>query len=219
MSEGNNTEETDSRRPVPNHKGTEDVQQEKIEYDTSTAVKVYIRRGLDHRIVVKRIDVALRMKALPWHEWEGASPRDPNASTRSDGIESSDHVEVTRDRIYKQGDIVLVNFPLPQGSLEPHYAIVVSSDEFFANKGQYMAALITSNQQKDNHSFLLRKGTTTNDGITGQVRCSVLGCFEQREIIAKASELKERYLPPLIKKIRAKSRLLSHETTCGREIG
>lgn len=101
----------------------------------------------------------------------------------------------------EQGDIVLVNFPLPTG-FKLHPAVIVSNEEVYETEECYIGAMITSSKIHDNFSFEL-----TNDMLTKpldkpcQVRCQLIALFNENEIDKKISKLKKEHLSKLVRQI------------------
>ena len=59
--------------------------------------------------------------------------------------------------MYQQGDIILVNFPLPKG-FKLHPAVVISVSEVYESEESYICAMISSVQINDN--FVPAGGST-----------------------------------------------------------
>ncbi len=101
--------------------------------------------------------------------------------------------------MYEQGDIVMVNFPLPDG-FKLHPAVIVSNEEVYETEECYVGIMISSSKIRDNFSFVL-----TNDMLTkpldkqSQVRCQLIALFNEKEIENKISKLKKEQLTKLVK--------------------
>jgi len=103
--------------------------------------------------------------------------------------------------MYEQGDIVMVNFPLPDG-FKLHPAVITSSEDVYESEECYVGNMITSSKIRDNFSFEL-----TNDMLTkpldkpSQIRCQLIALFNEKEIERKISKLKKESLTKLLKQI------------------
>lgn len=101
--------------------------------------------------------------------------------------------------MHQQGDIVLVNFPLPAG-LKLHPAVIVSNDEVYKTEECYIGIMITSSKIRDNFSLELSNEMLTNPlDQQSQVRCQLIALFNENEIEKKISRIKKE---PLIKLVR-----------------
>ena len=103
--------------------------------------------------------------------------------------------------MYEQGDIVLVNFPLPDG-FKLHPAVIVSNEEVYETEESYIGNMITSSKIRDNFSFELSDGMLTKPlDKQSQVRCQLIALFNEDEIEKKISKLKKEPLTKLVKQI------------------
>ena len=103
--------------------------------------------------------------------------------------------------MYEQGDIVLVNFPLPDG-FKLHPAVIVSTDEVYETEECYIGIMITSSKIRDNFSFELSNEMLTKplDQLS-QIRCQLIALFNENEIEKKISRLKKEPLINLVKHV------------------
>jgi len=103
--------------------------------------------------------------------------------------------------MYEQGDIILVNFPLPDG-FKLHPAVIVSNEEVYETEECYVGCMITSSKIRDNFSFELANDMIIKslDKIS-QVRCQLIALFSESEIERKISKLKKESLSKLVKQI------------------
>jgi mRNA-degrading endonuclease toxin of MazEF toxin-antitoxin module len=103
--------------------------------------------------------------------------------------------------IYEQGDIVLVNFPLPDG-FKLHPAVITSNEDVYQSEEYYIGNMITSSKIRDDFSFELTNEMVTKSlDKTSQVRCQLIALFNENEIERKISKLKKEPLSKLIKQI------------------
>jgi len=106
--------------------------------------------------------------------------------------------------MHQQGDIVLVNFPLPAG-LKLHPAVIVSNDEVYETEECYIGIMITSSKIRDNFSFELSNEMLTNPlDQQSQVRCQLIALFNENEIEKKISRIKKEPLINLVRQMNDK---------------
>ncbi len=100
--------------------------------------------------------------------------------------------------MYVQGDIVMVNFPLPQG-YALHPALLISHEEVFEAEGCYVAVMLTSSSIRDNFSFPIANEMLTQPlEKVSQVRCHLIALLSDREIERKVSKMKKEHLKKVI---------------------
>jgi mRNA-degrading endonuclease toxin of MazEF toxin-antitoxin module len=105
--------------------------------------------------------------------------------------------------MYQQGDIILVNFPLPKG-FKLHPAVVISVSEVYESEESYICAMISSVRINDNFSFLLNDEMLTNNlDKQSQVRCQLIALLHEDEIERKIIKLKKEYVAKLLTKIKS----------------
>jgi mRNA-degrading endonuclease toxin of MazEF toxin-antitoxin module len=105
--------------------------------------------------------------------------------------------------MFQQGDIILVNFPLPKG-FKLHPAIVISVSEVYESEESYICAMISSVQINDNFSFLLNNEMLSNNlDKQSQVRCQLIALLHEDEIERKISKLKKEYVAKLLAQIKS----------------
>lgn len=103
--------------------------------------------------------------------------------------------------MYEQGDIVLVNFPLPDG-FKLHPAVIVSTDEVYETEECYIGIMITSSKIRDNFSFELSNEMLAKPlDQQSQVRCQLIALFNENEIEKKISRIKKEPLINLVKHV------------------
>ena len=101
----------------------------------------------------------------------------------------------------EQGEIVEVNFNLPQGLL-PHPVIVISNNEINENELSFIGVMLSSKDYDDEYTFFL-----TNDMLTKkprkkyQVRCHLISFFQEKEVISKHGKVKKEFLKMIINHI------------------
>ncbi len=105
---------------------------------------------------------------------------------------------------YSQGEIVEVNFKLPEDEFKPHPVVVISNDEINEIEEAFVGVMISSSTQYDNYSYLLEsKMLTTPTRKPSQVRCHLISLIENREVIQRFSSVKSRYVREIAQKILA----------------
>lgn len=103
--------------------------------------------------------------------------------------------------MYHQGDIVLVNFPLPAG-LKLHPAVIVSNEEVYETEECYIGIMITSSKIRDNFSFEISNEMLTKPlDQQSQVRCQLIALINENEIEKKISRIKKEPFINLVRKI------------------
>lgn len=103
--------------------------------------------------------------------------------------------------MYQQGDIVLVNFPLPDG-FKLHPAVIVSSDEVYETEECYIGIMITSSKIRDNFSFELSNEMLSKPlDQQSQVRCQLIALINENEIEKRISRIKKESFINLVRKI------------------
>ncbi len=101
--------------------------------------------------------------------------------------------------MYYQGDIVLVNFPLPEG-FKPHPAVIISNQEVYETEDCYIGVMISSSKIRDNFSFELTHGMLTKPlDKPSQVRCHLLALFNEKEIDKKDEPNQKRNFEFVVK--------------------
>ena len=103
---------------------------------------------------------------------------------------------------YKQGDIVEINFMLPDFQFKPHLAVIVSNDELNEKEDFFYLVLISSKTLFPEYSYLLLDDMVTCK-LTKQsyVKCQVLTYEKERGVLHKAGKMKEPYFSEMVDKI------------------
>ncbi len=101
-----------------------------------------------------------------------------------------------------QGDIVEVNFRLPEGKFKPHPVIVISNNDINEYEDGFIAVMLSSSPKEDNYSYFMENYMFTKKPKTKtQVRCHLISLIPESEIIEKHGEVKKQYLTEIIIKI------------------
>ena len=101
-----------------------------------------------------------------------------------------------------QGEIVEVNFLLPDGKIKPHPTIVLSNNDINHYEGAFVGVMISSTAPDDSYSFWLEnKMLTKSPKKNCQVRCHLLSLIPENQVIGKHGNIKKEYFIKLIEKI------------------
>jgi len=101
-----------------------------------------------------------------------------------------------------QGEIVEVNFFLPEGKFKPHPVIVVSNNDINQNENAFIGVMLSSSAKYDDYSFALSdEMLSKKPKKQGQVRCQLLSLIPESEIIGRHGYIKKLYLNLLLQKI------------------
>ena len=95
-----------------------------------------------------------------------------------------------------RGEIVEVNYPLPNGIFKPHPVIVLSDYNVNDFEEAFICAMISGVDYKDEFSFYLSDEMYIGKKLIKkcQVRCQLISLFHQNDIIQKISSLKKVYV-------------------------
>ena len=105
---------------------------------------------------------------------------------------------------YKQGDIVEVNFLLPDGSFKLHPALIVSNDELQENEDGFIYMVLISSKLNINLRYAY---TLTSEMLSFEmekpsyVKCQIIAGYTQRDVIRKFGVIKQPYFDEIIDKI------------------
>ena len=101
-----------------------------------------------------------------------------------------------------QGDIVEVNFRLPEGKFKPHPVIIISNNDINEYEDGFIAVMLSSSPKEDNYSYFIEDYMfTKKPKIKTQVRCHLISLIPESEIIGKHGNVKKEYLKDIILKI------------------
>jgi len=103
-----------------------------------------------------------------------------------------------------QGEIVEVNFLLPDGSTKPHPTIVLSNNDINQYEEAFIGVMISSTAPDDTFSFWLDNNMLTKPTKRPcQVRCHLISLIPENQVIGKHGSIKKQYLKELLVKINA----------------
>ncbi len=101
-----------------------------------------------------------------------------------------------------QGEIVEVNFLLPDGKTKPHPTIVLSNNDINIYEEAFIGVMISSTAPDDNYSFWLDNNMVTKSpNKRCQVRCHLISLIPENQVIGKHGSIKKQYLKELLIKI------------------
>ena len=101
-----------------------------------------------------------------------------------------------------QGDIVEVNFRLPEG-FKPHPVIVVSNNDINEYEDAFIGVMLSSSMKYDDYSFVLENEMLTKiPKVKTQVRCHLISLIPENEILGRHGIINKKYLSQLINKIK-----------------
>ena len=105
---------------------------------------------------------------------------------------------------YCQGDIVEVNFLLPDGANKPHPAIIISNDELQEVEGFFYLVLISSQDFDYSRQYSYPLTDLMIVGHTfikkSYVKCHIISGYTERDVIRKLGSIKERYFNEIVDK-------------------
>ncbi|OFX24803.1 MAG: hypothetical protein A2033_04005 [Bacteroidetes bacterium GWA2_31_9] len=101
-----------------------------------------------------------------------------------------------------RGDIVEVNFLLPNGDFKPHPVIVLSDTLIQEIDNCFICTMITSKEIDDEASFHLTDNMFSKPPKKKcQVRCQLLTFVPEKQMIRKISSLKKTYVDKIALKV------------------
>ena len=101
-----------------------------------------------------------------------------------------------------QGEIVEVNFQLPNGSFKPHPVIIISNNDINEYEDGFIGVMLSSSEVADDYSFFLEdKMLSKKPKRRTQVRCHLLSLIPESEITGRHGSIKKEYLKQVINKI------------------
>jgi len=98
-----------------------------------------------------------------------------------------------------QRDIVEVSFLLPDKTVKPHPALVVSNDEVFMRENMFYGLLISSKSYEDDFEYEIHNEMVTKS-LTKKsyIKCHMIQGFQTNQIIAKHGAMKKIYFDKLL---------------------
>ena len=103
---------------------------------------------------------------------------------------------------YQQGDIIEVNFMLPNFVFKPHPAIIVSNNELNEKEDFYYIVLVSSSTRFPEYSYPLTDEMTTNKfAKKSYVKCQVMYYEKERGVMRKLGKVQKPYFDEIIDKI------------------
>jgi mRNA-degrading endonuclease toxin of MazEF toxin-antitoxin module len=101
-----------------------------------------------------------------------------------------------------QGEIVEVNFLLPDGKFKPHPVIVLSNNDINQFEEAFVGVMLSSSAPDDTYSFRLENNMLTKSPKKPcQVRCHLISLIPENQVISKHGSIRKQHLKELFKKI------------------
>jgi mRNA-degrading endonuclease toxin of MazEF toxin-antitoxin module len=102
----------------------------------------------------------------------------------------------------EQGEIVEVNFLLPDGKTKPHPAIVLSNNDINQFEEAFIGVMISSSAPDDTYSYRLENNMLTKSPKRQcQVRCQLISLIPENQVISIHECIKKQYFKELLLKI------------------
>ena len=90
-----------------------------------------------------------------------------------------------------QGDVVEVNFELPNGNFKTHPALVISNQNVLDAEDIFYAVMISTKEYNDEFTFELKNSMLSKPlSKTSYVKCQLLQSYSINEVISKISTVK-----------------------------
>lgn len=102
----------------------------------------------------------------------------------------------------RQGEIVEVNFLLPNGGFKPHPVIVISNNIVNEYEEAFIGVMISGASVSDDFTYLLANDMLTRPAKKAcQVRSQLISMIPENQVIGKHGSVKKKYLQEIIEKI------------------
>ncbi len=102
----------------------------------------------------------------------------------------------------QQGDIIDVNFPLPEGGFKPHPAIVISNDDLQIDEDFFYCVMISTKDYNPTYYYELKDDMLTKPmKEKSYVKCQIIGGLTESDVIKKYGKVKNPFLQVIIDKI------------------
>ena len=102
----------------------------------------------------------------------------------------------------EQGEIVEVNFYIPDHGFEPHPCLVISNNDVNEYEDFCIVAMLSTTKRVDDFSYHLENFMLSRKPKKkGQVRCHLVAMASKNGILGKHGYLKKQYLSEIIEKI------------------
>jgi mRNA-degrading endonuclease toxin of MazEF toxin-antitoxin module len=110
----------------------------------------------------------------------------------------------------EQGEIIEVNFYIPNHGFEPHPCVVISNNDVNEYEGFCIVAMLSTTKKNDDYSYHIEKSMLTKEpNKKGQVRCHLVSMVSKNDILGRHGYVEKQYLSEIIDKI--KSSVLSFQ--------
>jgi mRNA-degrading endonuclease toxin of MazEF toxin-antitoxin module len=101
-----------------------------------------------------------------------------------------------------QGEIIELNYELPNGNFKTHPAIVISKPEVLEIEEIFYALMISSKPLPDEFAFELQNEMLTKPlPKKSYVKCQLIQSYSKNEIIKRHGRIKQKYLEEIKQKL------------------
>lgn len=101
-----------------------------------------------------------------------------------------------------RGEIVEIQFPLPNGGHKNHPTIVISNNDVYNNEQAFLAVMLSGKPVLDNFSFELDDSMVTKPfKKKTQVRCHLITIASESDIISRHGTLNGSAVTSIVNKI------------------
>ena len=101
-----------------------------------------------------------------------------------------------------QSDIVEVMFPLLNGQLKPHPAIIISNREVFEVEGVYIMVMLSTKNYNDEFIYEIHpKMVNYQSDRVSYAKLQLIETFDADEVMQRFGSLKSEHFKELLKKL------------------
>ncbi len=102
----------------------------------------------------------------------------------------------------EQGDIVDVNFPMPEGGFKAHPAIVISNNDLQIDEEFFYCVLISTKDYNSKYYIELKDNMVSKPMKQKSfVKCQIIGGLTEFDVIKKQGRVKSETVEIIIEKI------------------
>lgn len=108
-------------------------------------------------------------------------------------------------------DIIFTNYELPNGSYQPHLALILSNDDINQYEGYYITVMLSSTPVEDDYSFLVDsnmfnfdfKARLKSPNHKPQVRCHLIAAIKEEDLVIskRYGTMKKVFFDQVVQKI------------------
>jgi PemK-like, MazF-like toxin of type II toxin-antitoxin system len=105
---------------------------------------------------------------------------------------------------YRQGEMLMLDFPINGQPMTYHPGIVVSGADIYEAEEFFYAVMLSTKAHNPQFSFELTKDMVTNPNgkFPSFVKCHIVAQFNKRDVNKRIGFLKEPYLTQLIERVK-----------------